>query len=120
MGDEYLGLNLHFSFHDLDVIGVGPVARRASAEFDIYWNGKWVMPASALKLAPPRTGRQAVHGWLAQSLADTPALARFPTGPQSWSTALTALSGRLHPGTSRVVADVPAAGVIRQDMAEAM
>jgi putative cardiolipin synthase len=26
----------------------------------------------------------------------------------------------LHPGTSRVVADVPAAGVIRQDMVEAM
>jgi len=36
IGDEYMGLNGEFNFHDLDVLGVGPVARQASAVFDRY------------------------------------------------------------------------------------
>jgi putative cardiolipin synthase len=42
IGDEYFGLNAEFNFHDLDVLGVGPVARQASAVFDRYWNSDWV------------------------------------------------------------------------------
>jgi putative cardiolipin synthase len=42
IGDEYFGLNPQFNFHDLDVLGVGPVARQASAVFDRYWNSDWV------------------------------------------------------------------------------
>ncbi|MFY7865370.1 phospholipase D-like domain-containing protein [Roseateles sp.] len=42
IGDEYFGLNEEFNFHDLDVLGVGPVARQASAVFDRYWNSDWV------------------------------------------------------------------------------
>ncbi len=33
IADEYMGLNPKFNFHDLDVLGVGPVARQASAVF---------------------------------------------------------------------------------------
>jgi putative cardiolipin synthase len=42
IGDEYMGLNAEFNFHDLDVLGVGPVARQASVVFDRYWNSDWV------------------------------------------------------------------------------
>ena len=38
IGDEYMGLNADFNFHDLDVLGIGPVARQASAVFDRFWN----------------------------------------------------------------------------------
>ena len=51
IGDEYMGLHAEFNFHDLDVLGIGPVARQASEVFDEYWNSEWVMPVSALKLA---------------------------------------------------------------------
>jgi putative cardiolipin synthase len=42
IGDEYMGLDTEFNFHDLDVIGIGPVARQGSAVFDRYWNSNWV------------------------------------------------------------------------------
>jgi putative cardiolipin synthase len=42
IGDEYMGLDTEFNFHDLDVLGVGPVARQGSAVFDRYWNSDWV------------------------------------------------------------------------------
>ena len=54
IGDEYMGLNPAFNFHDLDVLGVGPVARQASAVFDRYWNSSWVR-----RLPPPPPGADA-------------------------------------------------------------
>jgi cardiolipin synthase C len=51
IGDEYFGLNADFNFHDLDVLGVGPVARQASAVFDRYWNSAGCAPP------PPRPRR---------------------------------------------------------------
>ncbi len=42
IGDEYMGLDPEFNFHDLDVLSIGPVARQASAVFDRYWNSDWV------------------------------------------------------------------------------
>ncbi len=66
IGDEYFGLNAAFNFHDLDVLGVGPVARQASAVFDRYWNSDWVrrIPLGAaahveLRPRPPRRPAEA-------------------------------------------------------------
>lgn len=50
VGDEYMGLHTEFNFHDLDVLGIGPVARQASNVFDRYWNSDWV------RRIPPYTG----------------------------------------------------------------
>ncbi len=55
IGDEYFGLHAEFNFLDLDVLGIGPVARQASDVFDAYWNSEWVMSASALR--PPADER---------------------------------------------------------------
>ena len=45
IGDEYIGLNPHFNFRDIDVLGVGPVARQTSSVFDVFWNSGWVITA---------------------------------------------------------------------------
>jgi putative cardiolipin synthase len=43
VGNEYFGLSSKFNFRDLDSLGVGPVARQASAVFDRFWNSSWVL-----------------------------------------------------------------------------
>ena len=116
LGDEYLGVNADFNFHDLDVLGIGPVARQASAVFDLFWNSEWVMPASALDLQPAQADGDAARARLTQSVTGLPALQMFPAAPQSWSTELAALPGQLHIGTSSVSTDRPDAGALRQDM----
>jgi len=100
------------------VLGIGPVARQASAVFDLFWNSDWVMPISALKLETKQADIDAARATLVRQLMESPALERFPLAPQAWSAELAALPGRLHIGTSRVETDVPAAGTIRQEMLE--
>jgi putative cardiolipin synthase len=118
IGDEYMGLHAEFNFHDLDVLGIGPVARQASAVFDLFWNSDWVMPASALRLPITSDQLQAVRAGLVQQLEKTPSLEKFPLAPQSWTAELAALPGRLHIGTSRIETDRPTDGAIRQEMLE--
>jgi len=107
IGNEYLGLNAAFNFRDLDVLGIGPVARQASAIFDSYWNSKWVMPVSALKIPVSKADQEVAREELLKRLEQAKSLADFPIAPQSWSTELAALDGRMQIGTSRVVSDVP-------------
>jgi putative cardiolipin synthase len=95
IADEYLGLNPTFNFHDLDVLGIGAVARQASAVFDSYWNSDWVMPVSALKLTTTQADRE-IRETLTKQLEEMSSLERFPVAPQSWKPELAALSGRLH------------------------
>lgn len=115
LGDEYLGLNPEFNFHDLDVVGIGPVARQASGIFDLFWNSDWVMPISVLGLPPPADG-EAARASLARALAKEPALARHPGEARSWSAELAELRGRLHIGATRMETDHPDPGAIHQDM----
>jgi putative cardiolipin synthase len=107
IGDEYFGLNTAFNFHDLDVLGVGPVARQASSVFDRYWNSDWVrrIPlGEAGATAPERSAAEA------QALAALEADARarlLLAGRQSWSKELTELDSMLEPGRSAVHTDSP-------------
>lgn len=48
VGDEYYGAGQGVAFQDLDVLGIGPVVRDVSAEFDLYWNHDVVYPAAAV------------------------------------------------------------------------
>jgi putative cardiolipin synthase len=118
IGDEYMGLHASFNFHDLDVLGIGPVARQASAVFDIFWNSDWVMPASALEIPISTAELAAGNELLMQRLSETESLSRFPVAPRSWSKEISALQDRLHVGTSRVYSDLPKAGAIEQVMLE--
>ncbi|WP_076001521.1 phospholipase D-like domain-containing protein [Pseudohalioglobus lutimaris] len=118
IGDEYMGMNSSFNFHDLDVLGVGPVARQTSAVFDAYWNSPWVMPASVLnmRIAPEEQGRARTE--LSRHLSETKALTNFTIEPQFWGSAIAELRDQMHPGTSRVIADLPGEDSIEHVMLE--
>jgi len=107
IGDEYFGLNTGFNFHDLDVLGVGPVARQASGVFDRYWNSDWVRRIPLTEETPQS---------LQPSTADAEALAALEAdarsrllldGKQSWAPDLAALGRSLHAGRSTVHTDSP-------------
>lgn len=107
IGDEYMGLNSGFNFHDLDVLGIGPVARQASDSFDAYWNSSWVMPASALNIETRPGVSQHARAELSEHLRASHVLSRFAIDSRSWHSEITELRDTMHAGTSRVVADFP-------------
>ena len=53
IGNEYFEADPDLAFADLDVIGVGPVARGVSTAFDLYWNSELAYPVSVLIGEPP-------------------------------------------------------------------
>ncbi|HRI13437.1 MAG TPA: phospholipase D family protein [Verrucomicrobiota bacterium] len=66
LGDEYFGLNADFTFADLDVLGIGPVAAEASEHFDRYWNSEWAVPIAARRdLRPTQSDLDALRAQLA-------------------------------------------------------
>jgi putative cardiolipin synthase len=120
IGDEYFGFNVEFNFHDLDALGIGPAARQSSTVFDHYWNSDWVVPVSALQLHATRRDLRARRPTMLASLNGSPVVADFPLNRADWSDALAALAKSVYIGPSRVVADVPAPGMVRHRTPEAM
>ena len=53
IGTEYFEANPDMHFGDLDVIGIGPVVRKVSDAFDLFWNNELAYPATALHGRPP-------------------------------------------------------------------
>jgi putative cardiolipin synthase len=118
IGDEYMGLHSEFNFHDLDVLGVGPVARQASTVFDEYWNSEWVMPVSALKFTITKAEQDEARAQMLDRLEAAKSLANIPLEPQSWSKEISFLQQRLHTGTSHVYSDIPVGNAIEHVMLE--
>ena len=48
IGNEYFDADPDLAFADLDVLLIGPVARKVSISFDLYWNSELAYPASTL------------------------------------------------------------------------
>jgi putative cardiolipin synthase len=107
IGNEYFGLSHEFNFRDLDVLGVGAVARQASDVFDRFWNSEWVVPVEALDIATAPGALERERERTRRKLESATALARFPIDRQDWSGALAQLPAELHAGTSRVHTDTP-------------
>jgi putative cardiolipin synthase len=118
IGDEYMGLHHEFNFHDLDVLGIGPVARQASEVFDAYWNSDWVMPVSALNIPVSADEQAEALATLIERIENAESLSSTPIEPQTWSEELGALHDALHPGTSDVISDLPSEGDIEHVMLE--
>lgn len=53
IGDEYFYVGEDIEFADLEVIGVGPVAKEVSNSFDQYWNSSLSYPISLLNEKQP-------------------------------------------------------------------
>lgn len=49
IGNEYFEADPELAFVDLDVLAVGPVAQKVSAQFDLYWNSELAYPATVLR-----------------------------------------------------------------------
>ncbi|WP_022962653.1 phospholipase D family protein [Halopseudomonas pelagia] len=47
IGDEYYALS-ELDFQDVDLLGIGPISREASASFDAFWNSPNAIPASVI------------------------------------------------------------------------
>ena len=63
IGAEYFGASDDFNYHDVDVLGIGPVSAQVSKEFDTYWNASETVPVTAF-LEPdqsPESARQLQH-----------------------------------------------------------
>jgi putative cardiolipin synthase len=48
IGDAYFDAERDLQYGDLDVIGLGPVAKEISEGFDVYWNFEAAVPAEAI------------------------------------------------------------------------
>jgi cardiolipin synthase C len=107
IGDEYFGLDADFNFRDLDLLGIGPVARQSARDFDRFWNSEWVVPAAALETGTTAADRAALKLDLEARLGADPAMRRFPPQPRDWGRELARLGPALHVGVARAAADTP-------------
>jgi cardiolipin synthase C len=120
IGDHYFGLSHVYNFHDLDLLGIGYLARQGAEMFDEFWNSEWV--ASAANLTTEPDAEAAAESWQRVKEANRTAeeLARFPREPRDWTEELRALEQTLHPGTSEIVHDSVAGAEIDQTMITSM
>ncbi len=108
LADEYFGLNPTFNFYDLDVLGVGPVARQASAVFDRYWNSEWVQRVPATEPAAGTPSLADMRASDLSALSTHASLAGSVGQRRDWSRQIAELGERLMPGTGVVHTDPPA------------
>jgi putative cardiolipin synthase len=120
IGNEYFGFGKDFNFRDLDVLGLGPVARQTSTVFDRFWNSDWVVPVSALNLGATTRDLRAETPRILQSLEGTPVLERFPLSRKDWAADLADFAKNAHVGNSHVLTDLPAPNAVRHRMPAAM
>lgn len=116
IGDYYFGLNKHYNFHDLDVLGFGPVARQSSELFDNFWNSDWLIAASELpgtidELEMAERGEKLIEG-----LNTSDSLSHIPIESQDWTDRLRALLPELHIGSSEIIFDRMEDGEMVQSM----
>jgi len=116
LGDEYFGLNSTFNFLDIDVLGVGPMARESSKLFDHFWNSPLVASASAFGHAQPEESPQEIEFADLERLKKSERLQNVPIERQNWDEILQSFVQRLHPGTSQVVYDMLEEDAIAQKM----
>jgi len=107
LGDEYFGLNPDFNFHDLDVLGVGPVARQASQVFDRYWNSDWVRTIPKPTGDDPLTVDDELGAESRAALMGHPSLKALNAGMNDWSRHISDLLAMLVVGSSQVHTDSP-------------
>ena len=107
IGNEYFGYSEESNFRDLDVLGVGPVARQASDVFDRFWNSTWVVQVTELMLHPKRADVRAQKRSQVANVEDSTVLQRFGLGRTDWRAAVADLTASVDAGRSRVLTDVP-------------
>lgn len=69
IANEYFGADRKSKFGDLDVVGVGPVARDAAGMFDAYWNHETAFPLPAFADIPedPAAALESLRAFLQEA-----------------------------------------------------
>jgi putative cardiolipin synthase len=72
IADEYFGAREDAKFSDLDVVGIGPIAREVSIMFDSYWNHETALPLPAFADMPadPAAELELLRTYLASAAND--------------------------------------------------
>ena len=120
IGDEYMGLSEALNFRDIDVLGVGVVARQTSEVFDLFWNSGWAISANNEQQMRAEKDFRSVRNLVNVELAESPQLERFALTPVDWSPDLETLAPSLHLGTSEVLTDRPQTDGISADLLDAV
>jgi putative cardiolipin synthase len=118
IGDEYMGLHDHFNFRDIDVMGVGPVARQTSDVFDLFWNSGWVIHPNQATRDKADAAAPSQRAAMEKELRRSEELERFSLTPQNWESEFSTLSATLHLGSSEVLTDRPGPDGISNDLYE--
>lgn len=120
IGDHYFGLSDSYNFHDLDVLGFGPVAQQANEFFDHFWNSDWVASADSLDLEDDSEFAREALATMRRKIAEAPELESFPRLPADWTERFEALYPTLRPGRSLIVFDRVGGDAIEQDVAKSL
>jgi putative cardiolipin synthase len=113
-----MGLHDHFNFRDIDVMGVGPVARQTSNVFDLFWNSGWVIHPDQTTRDKADAAAPSQRAAMQKELRRSEELERFSLTPQNWESEFSALSATLHLGSSEVLSDRPGPDGISNDLYE--
>jgi putative cardiolipin synthase len=70
IADEYYQLESTGEFIDFDMLAVGPIVKKVSAEFDTYWNHKLAVPMSVLYKEDDQAKIAKARETLEQQMAD--------------------------------------------------
>jgi len=116
IGDHYFGLSETFNFHDLDVLGIGPIAEEANRMFDHFWNSEWT--ATADNLTTETDADTAAAGWqrVVERSRNSKNLKSFAREPKDWSAEFQTLLQEMHTGSGLLVYDEASAEKIEQSM----
>jgi putative cardiolipin synthase len=120
LGDHYFGLSEDYNFHDLDVLGFGPVAGQAHEFFDHFWNSDWVVSAEDFDLEGDSEFARDTLVSMRRKIAEAPELEAFPRLPADWSERLEQLYPQLRPGRSLLVFDRVEGETVEQDVAKSL
>jgi cardiolipin synthase C len=105
IGDHYFGLSDDYNFHDLDVLGIGPIAPQTSEIFDHFWNSEWVHTPYAMDEQPSVEEINEALVNLAKKVQNSDRLELFPIAPQDQTEKFATIPKKLVPGLSKVIYD---------------
>ena len=116
IGDHYFGLSETYNFHDLDVLGAGPIAVQANEMFDHFWNSEAVVSAKNLTTESDSDRAQETWQRIQATNRDAREFENIPRAVKDWTTEIKGLAGRLRLGKSRIVYDHLDGGEVEQNL----
>ena len=113
-----IDLMLVMHFHDLDVMGIGTVARQTSDVFDLFWNSGWVIHPNQATRDKAEAAAPSQRAAMERELRRSEELEHFSLSPRNWESEFSNLLPALHLGSSKVLTDRPGPDGISNDVYE--